>query len=142
MDDTVNRPRPRPLHPVNAFLVSATATLFLGALLSDLAYAMSYQVQWTNFASWFIASGLVFGGVVLLFALVGLRHADRRGRDYLLYCGLLLATWVLALLNALMHAKDVWAMMPEGLILSVIVLLLAGAAAWIGLSYRRAGEMS
>jgi len=142
LDDTVNRPRPRPLHPVNAFLVSATATLFLGALLSDLAYAMSYQVQWTNFASWFIASGLVFGGVVLLFALVGLRHADRRGRDYLLYCGLLLATWVLALLNALMHAKDVWAMMPEGLILSVIVLLLAGAAAWIGLSYRRAGEMS
>jgi uncharacterized membrane protein len=130
------------LHPVNAFLVSATATLFLGALLSDLAYAISYQVQWTNFASWFIAAGLVFGGVVLLFALVGLRHADRRGRGYLLYCGLLLATWVLALLNALMHAKDVWAMMPEGLILSVIVLLLAGAAAWIGLSYRRAGEMS
>jgi len=130
------------LHPVNAFLVSATATLFLGALLSDLAYAMSYQVQWTNFASWFIASGLVFGGVVLLFALVVLRHADRRGRGYLLYCGLLLAAWVLALLNALMHAKDVWAMMPEGLILSVIVLLLAGAAAWIGLSYRRAGEMS
>ena len=142
MDATVNRPRPRPLHPVNAFLVSATATLFLGALLSDLAYAISYQVQWTNFASWFIAAGLVFGGVVLLFALVGLRHADRRGRGYLLYCGLLLATWVLALLNALMHAKDVWAMMPEGLILSVIVLLLAGAAAWIGLSYRRAGEMS
>jgi len=130
------------LHPVNAFLVSATATLFLGALLSDLAYAISYQVQWTNFASWFIAAGLVFGGVVLLFALVGLRHADRRGRAYLMYCGLLLATWVLALLNALMHAKDVWAMMPEGLILSVVVLLLAGAAAWIGLSYRRAGEMS
>jgi len=130
------------LHPVNAFLVSATVTLFLGALLSDLAYAMSYQVQWTNFASWLIAAGLAFGGVVMVFALVGLRHADRRGSGYLLYCGLLLAAWVLGFINALVHAKDAWAAMPEGLILSVIVLLLAGAAAWIGLSNLRVGDVS
>ncbi|MBA2723204.1 MAG: hypothetical protein H0U56_09995 [Methylibium sp.] len=139
MSATVDRPRQRPLHPVNAFFVSATVTLFLGALLSDLAYAMSYQVQWTNFASWLIAAGLLFGGVVLLFALVGLRHADRRGGRYLLYGFILLATWVLGFINALIHAKDVWAVMPEGLILSAIVLLLACVAGWMGLSNLRMG---
>lgn len=85
MNATVDRPRQRPLHPVHAFFVSATVTLFMGALVADLAYAMSYQVQWTNFASWFIASGLLFGGILLVLALVGLRHADRRGGRYLMY---------------------------------------------------------
>ena len=141
MDATFDRPRQRPLHPVNAFLVSATVTLFLGALLSDLAYAMSYQVQWTNFASWSIASGLLSGGVVLVFALVGLRHADRHGGRYLSYCLILLATWVLGFINAMMHAKDAWAVMPEGLILSAIVLLLACLAAWMGLSNFRIGDV-
>jgi uncharacterized membrane protein len=125
---------------VHAFFLAATVTLFLGALLSDLAYAMSYQVQWTNFASWLIAIGLLFGGVVLVFAGVGLRHAYRRGGRYLSYAFILLATWVMGFINALMHAKDAWAVMPEGLILSTIVLLLACAAAWMGLSNVRTGE--
>jgi uncharacterized membrane protein len=136
----LNRTRRRPLHPVNAFLVSATVTLFLGALLSDLAYASSYQVQWTNFASWLIAAGLLLGGIALLFALAGLRHADRRVRHYLLYCLILLTAWLLGFVNALMHAKDAWAVMPEGLILSAIVFLLACVAAWMGLSTLRTGD--
>ena len=36
-------------------LLGSTIALFLGALLSDLAYYRSYQVQWINFASWLIA---------------------------------------------------------------------------------------
>jgi len=137
----VDRPPQRPLHPVHAFFLAATVTLYLGALLSDLAYAMSYQVQWTNFASWLIAAGLLFGGVVLVFALVGLRHAYRRGRRNLLYAFIVLATWVLSFINALMHAKDAWGVMPEGLILSAIVFLLICVAAWMGLSNVRIGDV-
>jgi len=142
LDATIDRRRQGPLHPVNAFFLSATVTLFLGALLSDMAYATSYQVQWTNFASWLIAAGLVFGGVLLVLALVGLRHPDRRVGRYLLYVLILLATWVLGFINALIHAKDAWAVMPEALILSVIVSLLACAAAWLGLFNLRAGELA
>jgi len=134
LEATLDRHRQRPLHPVNAFFVSATATLSLGALLSDLAYAMSHQVQWSNFASWFIAAGLLFGSVLLVFVLVGLRHADRRRGRYLLYGLVLLATWVMSFINSLIHTKDAWAVMPEGLIVSSIVLLLACVAAWMGLS--------
>jgi len=52
---------------------------------------------------------------------------------------LLVATWVLGFINALQHAKDAWAVMPTGLVLSVIVTLLACAVAWIGLSNLRDG---
>ena len=46
--------------------------LFLGALLSDIAYSKTYQIQWNNFSSWLIAGGKLFCGLALLFALVNL----------------------------------------------------------------------
>lgn len=120
-------------------LLGGTITLFLGTVLSDVAYATSYQVQWTNFASWLIAGGLVVAGLTLLWAVVDLVRTPHRGGRALAYPALLLATWILGLINALVHARDAWGVMPEGVILSVIVFVLAGSAAWFGLSGRRAG---
>jgi uncharacterized membrane protein len=37
-----------------------------------------------------------------------------------------------AFVNALMHARDAWASMPIGLVLSVIVAVLACVATWLG----------
>ena len=66
--------------------------LFLGALLSDWAYASSHQVQWTNFASWLIAGGLVVAGLALLWALIDvLRCARRASGAAAIYLLLLLA---------------------------------------------------
>lgn len=48
-------------------------------------------------------------------------------------------TWLLGLVNAFEHAKDAWAVMPSGLVLSVIVTVLAVVAAWTGLSNLRSG---
>lgn len=114
--------------------------MFLGALLSDWAYAESYQVQWTNFASWLIAGGLVFAGLALLWAIVDALRADVRGGGKWLYPLLMLATFVVAFFNALVHAKDAWAAMPEGFILSAITVLLAIASLWAAYSRRTAGE--
>jgi uncharacterized membrane protein len=136
---TADRTGPKPLHPLHAVLLAATIPLFLGAVLSDLAYSSSYQVQWSNFASWLIAGGLVFAGFALLWALVDLRGAHRRGGRSLVYVLLLLATWVLGFINALVHARDAWATMPTGLTLSVIVAVLACVATWLGFSSLRAG---
>ncbi|MDQ3205872.1 MAG: hypothetical protein M3Q40_05090 [Pseudomonadota bacterium] len=131
---TVDATRPAAIHPFHAVHLAGTFTLFLGVLLSDIAYWQTYQVQWTNFASWLIVGGLVFGGIALAAALFGLRHAALRRGRYLVYSLLLLATWVLGLINALVHAKDAWGAMPEGLVLSVIVAVLAAAATWLGFS--------
>lgn len=130
------RTTPNPLH---AILLAGTVPLFLGALLSDIAYFRSYQIQWSNFSSWLMAGGLVFCGFALLFALVNLIRADHKSGRPLVYFLLLLATWVLGFINALEHAKDAWAIMPLGLVLSVIVAVLACVATWIGLTNLRTG---
>lgn len=120
------------MHPVLAF---SALPLFLGALLSDWAYARSYQIQWTNFASWLIAGGLVFAGLALLWAAVDvLRSSATRERRDMIYLLLLFASFVLGFVNALIHAKDGWAAMPAGLVLSAVVLLLAAVASSIGLA--------
>jgi uncharacterized membrane protein len=137
---TVDRVGRSALHPLHEVLLAATVTLFASALASDVAYASSYEVQWTNFAAWLIAGGLLVGGLALAMALVGLRRSERRGGAYVLYCLLLLATWVLGFINALVHAKDAWASMPAGLVLSVVVTVLACLATWLGFSRLRARQ--
>jgi len=126
------RVHPPGLHPFHGILLAATVPLFLGGLLSDLAYASSYQIQWSNFASWLIVGGLVFGSGALLWALANLIFARPRRNYSSLYTALLATTWVLGLFNSLIHAKDAWATMPAGLVLSVIVVLLACASTWVG----------
>ena len=61
---------PRALHPLHAILLAFPLPLFLGALLSDLAYSSTYEVQWTNFASWLIAGAMLTGALVTLWALI------------------------------------------------------------------------
>ncbi|WP_409520138.1 DUF2231 domain-containing protein [Pseudomonas sp.] len=135
-DSTLYSCRPGALH---ATLLGGTVPLFLGALLSDIAYYQSYQIQWANFAAWLIAGGLLFCGLALLFALVNLIRAEHRGGRPVVYFVLLLATWLLGLMNAFEHAKDAWAVMPSGLVLSVIVSALACIATGLGLTNLRSG---
>lgn len=125
------------MRPVQAFLFAATVPLFVGAALSDYAYASTYQVQWVNFSSWLIIGGLVFAGAALTCALVGLRRGDGRGGRLAVSFYLLLAAFVIGFLNALIHARDAWASMPTGLILSVIVAVLTCAATAVGFSTLR-----
>jgi len=116
--------------------------LFLGALLSDWAYSSSFEIQWTNFASWLLAGALVFAGVALLWALIELLRGDRSWRGTpLIYFLVLLAAWVLGFVDALVHAKDAWGKMPAALLLSVIVTALALVAAWLGFSTWRRGDV-
>lgn len=134
---TISRYTPNPLH---ATLLAGTVPLFLGAMLADIAYFRSYQIQWTNFASWLIVGGLVFCGLAIVCALINLARATVKTGRPLIYLLLLIAAWLLGFVNALQHAKDAWAIMPGGLILSVIVTLLACAAAWVGLTNLRSED--
>lgn len=125
--------------PLHATLLAGTVPLFLGGLLSDIAYYQTFQIQWANFASWLIAGGLLFCGLAVLFALVNLIKADRKAGRPVVYFLLLLVTWVLGLVNAFEHAKDAFAAMPSGLVWSVIVTLLACVATAVGLTNLRSG---
>jgi uncharacterized membrane protein len=120
---------------MHAVVTFASVPLFLGALLSDWAYSSSHQIQWVNFAAWLIAGGLLIAGLSLLWGAVAvLRSSAHRTRGGLMYLTLLLATFVVGVINALEHGKDGWAAMPTGLILSAVVVVLAAAASAVGLT--------
>lgn len=72
---SISRHIPNPLHGT---LLAGTVPLFLGAMLSDIAYFKTYEVQWSNFAAWLIAGGLLFCGLALLFAVVNLIRAHHK----------------------------------------------------------------
>ena len=115
------------LGAANAFLISG--------FLSDWTYAGSTEIQWKNFAGWLIIGGLVFTGLALLWTLVDLVDLVRlplgRGPRLVVFV-LLLAAFVIGIVDELVHAKDAWASMPEALILSGVVGVLAMAASAIG----------
>lgn len=139
MVPTVDERYSHAIHPIHAVLLAGSFPLFLGAMFSDMAYASSYEIQWNNFASWLIAGGLVFSGFAVLCAVIDLFRAHRRVHGIVPYTVLLLVTWVIGFLNALMHARDAWASMPGGLVMSIIVAALALITTWFGFCTPRLG---
>lgn len=120
-------------------LLAGALSLFFGVLATDLAYYLTYEVQWKNFASWLLVGALVFGGSAMIWAVVDcLRLTSDRTARRLAYTLLLVVLWVLGFFNALVHAGDAWGSMPAGLILSAISGVLVMAANWIGFANYRA----
>jgi len=119
---------------LHGILLSFPVALFSLALATDIAYLKTAETQWTNFASWSIAGALVFGGLVLAWALiewlVKLGHPASRGR--LVYFAVLAVMWIIGLVNAFHHARDGWSSVGTvGLILTIISTVLALVAGWI-----------
>jgi uncharacterized membrane protein len=122
----------KPLHPLHAILLSGTVPLFLGVFLCDLTYSNTQEIQWKNFASWLLVGGLVFGGIALLWAAIDLSRARPRTTRGAILVALLLVLWLLGFVDALVHAADAWASMPNALVLSTIVAALALIATGLG----------
>ena len=121
----------RSLHPLHGMLLGAANAFLISGFLSDWTYAGSTEIQWKNFAGWLIIGGLVFTGLALLWTLVDLVRL-RAAAPRLVVFVLLLAAFVIGIVDELVHAKDAWASMPEALILSGVVAVLAIAASAIG----------
>ena len=124
----------RLLHPLHAILLAFPIALFSAALVSDITYLNTAEIQWTNFSAWLITGGLVFGAPALLWALILLiRRGSTGGRDTLVYFLLAAVMWIAALINAFQHSRDAWSSVgTTGLILSIVSTLAALAAGWVG----------
>lgn len=117
--------------PLAAVCLSGALFLFLGAALSDWAYASSYEIQWNNFAAWLLVGALMLLAVALPGAIADVVARGRRTRAAIVHALLLLAAWVVGFLDALMHARDAWASMPAGLWMSWAAATLAAIATWL-----------
>lgn len=129
----------RALHPLHAVLLAGSLALFLGATLADLAYFRSYELQWSAFAAWLVLGGLVLALPAAVFAawrLARMRGRERRGVVDAVLAVLLV---VIGGWDALHHARDAWAVMPGGLVLSLLATVLAAAATVLAFAGDRPG---
>ncbi len=110
-----------------ATFLPMSATCFVGALLTDIAYWQSASILWADFSVWLITAGLVMAGLTLLGALVDMVRSRRSAGLRLAWASLLgavLAT-ALSLINAFVHSRDAYtSVVPTGLILSATVVLI------------------
>jgi uncharacterized membrane protein len=122
-------------HPIHPMLVPVPIVCFIGALLTDIAYALSAEMMWTDFSAWLLTVGVIIG---VLAAIAGL--ADFLGSPGIRALG---PAWihlignfivlVLAFFNMLVHTRDAWtSVVPVGLTLSVITVLILPVTGWLG----------
>lgn len=116
------------IHPLHAILLAFPIALFSATLVTDITYLRTQEIQWTNFSAWLNGGGLVFGGLVLAWALASLllrlRGGDRLWR--LVYTALLALMFVVGLINAFQHSRDGWSSVGSlGLVLSIVTVILA-----------------
>lgn len=128
------RHRASAAHPIHGILAAYPLAGFTGALLTDIAYAETANMQWANFSVWLIAVGVMFGVLAALAGIVdALGGRDRRRRRPIWHGVATGAMLALAILNGFVHSRDGWtSVVPTGLALSVVVSILALATAWSG----------
>ena len=113
--------------PIHAMLVPFPIVCFVGALLSDIAYAKTANIQYSNFSAWLLAFGTLFAGLAAIFGLIDFFFGSRGDRPTIGWIHMIgnLLIFVIALVNNFVHARDGWtSVVPTGLTLSVITVLL------------------
>ena len=122
-------------HPLHPMLVPFPMVGFLGALVTDIAYARTANVQWSNFSVWLITAGLVMGGLAAVTGMIDYLGDSRvrKKKPATPHMLLNIAVFVVEIFNAFVHSRDGWtAVVPTGLTLSVVSALLLGVSAWLG----------
>jgi uncharacterized membrane protein len=122
--------RPWLIHP---FFVSLGGSLLIAAFGSDIMYAQTSLMQWSNASDWLITVGLLLallGAIALLVDVLAGRGTPINWLNFVL---LALAA-VLSIINAFVHSRDAWtAVVPEGIWLSGVaaaLLLIVGIRGW------------
>lgn len=119
-------------HPIYSALLPIPILCFIGALITDITYSRAPEMMWLDFSSWLLLAGLIGGGVAGVVLVVDLVRAGHGRRKSLTpHFALLLAAWIVEVFNSFVHARDGWtAVVPGGLVLSVIAVVLSLLAGW------------
>lgn len=100
--------------------------LFTAAFIFDVIYARSAVLLWDKSAAWLIFIGLLFAVIPRLINLVQVWGTSRTiglTADKVSFWLNLLAI-AAAIFNAFVHSRDVYAVVPAGLLLSALTVIL------------------
>ena len=101
---------------------------FVGALIFDILYSNTYTVLWVKAAAWLISIGLVFAIIPQLINLGRTWFGKNRIRS----TGMTINFWlnvvaiIAALINAFVHSRDAYAVMPAAVWPSIVTVLAMG----------------
>jgi uncharacterized membrane protein len=127
------RPAPRRSVVANAIygvLNPIPFGFFVAALIFDVIYAKTGEMLWMKGAAWLIAIGLVFAIIPRLVNLVQVWITSRRSTvaaERLDFWLNLLAI-IVAVVNAFVHSRDAYSVIPAGAWLSALTVLLLAIA--------------
>lgn len=125
----------RPLHPM---VLGIPLMCFFGALITDIAYYRTFDVNWKNFSDWLLAGGVVVGALAAIVGIVDLvRRPVRADKLIWLYAGTYVVAMILALFNNFVHSRDAYGAMPVGLVLSVLTVIALTVTAIISVPLLR-----
>ncbi|HWE45740.1 MAG TPA: DUF2231 domain-containing protein [Caulobacteraceae bacterium] len=122
-------------HPIHPMLVPFPIACWVGALVTDIVYAKTADMQWANFSAWLITAGVVMAVLAAIAGAVDF-FGDRRIRKlrpaWIHVVGNVIAL-IVAIFNGFVHSRDAYtSVVPTGLILSVIVVLIILVTGWNG----------
>jgi uncharacterized membrane protein len=124
-------PRPEPHRSVVAESIYGLLNpipfgCFVAALIFDIIYSETAVMLWDKGAAWLIVFGLLFAVVPRLVNLTQVWVTSRRTatRTDKLDFWLNLFAIVVAIVNAFVHSRDAYAVVPTGLWLSVCTVIL------------------
>jgi uncharacterized membrane protein len=123
--------RPEPRHSIVAESIYGLLNpipfgCFVAALIFDIIYSETAVMLWDKGAAWLIVFGLLFAVVPRLVNLTQVWVTSRQtasGTDKLDFWLNLFAI-VVAIINAFVHSRDAYAVVPTGLMLSVCTVIL------------------
>ena len=147
MSETVRTVRAEPVvpHPIHALLVPVPIVCFTGALITDIVYSKSPDMQWANFSAWLLFVGIIFAvlaGIAGAIDFGGHRRIRQQGPAWPHVIGNVVVL-ILALFNNFVHSRDAWtSVVPTGLILSALTVLVMIVTVILGrsIAYRTTTE--
>jgi uncharacterized membrane protein len=127
-------------HPIHPMLVPFPIAFLVGTLATDLVFWSTGDAFWARASMWLVGAGVVMGGLAAVFGLTDFLTIERaRGpTGWTHFLGNLLAV-ILSLVSLLLRIGDpAAAILPGGLVLSVIVVGILLVTGWMGgeLAYR------
>ena len=124
-----------------ATLITFPNACFILAFITDVVYALSLSVLWETASVWLLAIGLVVAAFAVLAGIADLvrSRSIRMPPQPLLGLAGEFVVLCLALLNVFVHSRDGYtAVVPEGIILSLLTVLVLIATMFADRVARRA----
>ncbi len=121
--------------PLHMIFVPFPIVCFTGTLITDIAYWQTDEVMWERFSIWLLTAGLVMAAFAMIAGLIDFSFSRRVRALRPAWFHVLGSLIVIGLcvLNAFVHSRDAYtAVVPQGLILSAIVVIIMIFTNWMG----------